>query len=161
MLAQLKTAVLIKEAIKLAFFRRVEYLEHQHLWVRWRAQNSQKQITFFWNSSVKSGSQKEWVFHARNCQETEDLVQRCVLFPSQNSANCLRIEGGVGGPGAQLSKGTSTLECLVWETEASQDLNWQLHPQNPGLKVNSEEPTPGCGPSRQSCKENAISQTGQ
>ena len=33
MLAQLKTVVLIKEAIKLAFFRLVEYLEHQHLWV--------------------------------------------------------------------------------------------------------------------------------
>uniref|UniRef100_A0A4W5PNW4 Electron transfer flavoprotein subunit alpha, mitochondrial n=1 Tax=Hucho hucho TaxID=62062 RepID=A0A4W5PNW4_9TELE len=30
MLAQLKTVVLIKEAIKLAFFRLVEYLEHQH-----------------------------------------------------------------------------------------------------------------------------------
>ena len=32
MLAQLKTVVLIKEAIKLAFFRLVEYLEHQYLW---------------------------------------------------------------------------------------------------------------------------------
>ena len=31
MLAQLKTVVPIKEAIKLAFFRLVEYLEHQHL----------------------------------------------------------------------------------------------------------------------------------
>ena len=41
MLAQLKTVVLIKEAIKLAFFRLVEYLEHQHLWVRLQAQNSQ------------------------------------------------------------------------------------------------------------------------
>jgi hypothetical protein len=30
MLAQLKTVLLIKEAIKLAFFRLVEYLEHQH-----------------------------------------------------------------------------------------------------------------------------------
>ena len=30
MLAQLKTVVLIKEAIKLAFFRLVEYVEHQH-----------------------------------------------------------------------------------------------------------------------------------
>ena len=38
MLAQLKTVVLIKEAIKLAFFRLVEYLEHQHLWVRLQAQ---------------------------------------------------------------------------------------------------------------------------
>ena len=43
MLAQLKTVVLIKEAIKLAFFRLVEYLEHQHLWVRLQAQNGQKQ----------------------------------------------------------------------------------------------------------------------
>ena len=33
MLAQLKTVVLISEAIKLAFFGLVEYLEHQHLWV--------------------------------------------------------------------------------------------------------------------------------
>ena len=47
MLAQSKTVVLIKEAIKLAFFRIVEYVEHQHLWVRLQAQNGQKQITFF------------------------------------------------------------------------------------------------------------------
>jgi hypothetical protein len=47
MLAQLKTIDLIKEAIKLAFFRLVEYLENQNLWVRLQAQNVQKQITFF------------------------------------------------------------------------------------------------------------------
>ena len=47
MLAQLKTVVLIKGVIKLAFFRLVEYLEHQHLWVRLKAQNNQKQRTFF------------------------------------------------------------------------------------------------------------------
>ena len=41
MLVQLKTVVLIKEAIKLAFFRLVEYLVHQHLWVRLQAQNGQ------------------------------------------------------------------------------------------------------------------------
>ena len=45
MLAQLKT-VLIKEAIKLAFFRLVEYLEHQYLWVRLQAQNGQKKCFF-------------------------------------------------------------------------------------------------------------------
>ena len=44
MLAQLETVVLIiKEAIKLDLFRLVEYLEHQHLWVRLQAQNGQKQ----------------------------------------------------------------------------------------------------------------------
>ena len=42
LLAQLKTVVLIKEAIKLAFFRLVEYLEHQHFWVRLQTQNRQK-----------------------------------------------------------------------------------------------------------------------
>ena len=41
MLAQLKTVALIKEAIKLAFFRLVKYLDHQHLWVRLQAQNGQ------------------------------------------------------------------------------------------------------------------------
>ena len=46
MLAQLKTVVLIKEVIKLAFFR-LEYLEYQHLWVKLQAKNGQKQITFF------------------------------------------------------------------------------------------------------------------
>ena len=46
MLAQLKTVVLIKEAITLSF-RLVEYLERQHLWVRLQAQNGQKEITFF------------------------------------------------------------------------------------------------------------------
>jgi hypothetical protein len=39
MLAQLKTVVLVKEAKKLYFFRLIEYLEHQHLWVRLQAQN--------------------------------------------------------------------------------------------------------------------------
>ena len=47
MLAQPKTVVLIKEVMKRAFFRLVEYLEHQHLWVRLQAQNGQKQSTFF------------------------------------------------------------------------------------------------------------------
>jgi hypothetical protein len=47
MLAQLKIVVLIKEAIKLAFFRLVEYQEHQHLCVQLQAQNGQKQSPFF------------------------------------------------------------------------------------------------------------------
>jgi hypothetical protein len=47
MLAQLKTVLMIIEAIKLSFFRLVEYPEHQHLWVRLQAQNGQKQRPFF------------------------------------------------------------------------------------------------------------------
>jgi hypothetical protein len=45
MLAQLKTVVLIKEAIKWAFLRLVEYLEHQRVLLQ--AQNGQKQRPFF------------------------------------------------------------------------------------------------------------------
>ncbi|KAM8953133.1 zinc finger B-box domain-containing protein 1 [Pelodytes ibericus] len=55
--AKLKTVVLIKEPIKLAFFRLLEYPEHQYLWVRLQVQNSQKQRTFFRNSSVCSCSE--------------------------------------------------------------------------------------------------------
>ena len=61
MLAQLKTVVLIKEAIKLFFFKLLEYLEHQHLWVWLPAQNSQKQRPFYWNLSFYSCSEKWWL----------------------------------------------------------------------------------------------------
>ena len=47
MLAQLKTDVMIKKAIKLAFFRLVEYLKHQHMWVQLKAKNGQKQNKAF------------------------------------------------------------------------------------------------------------------
>jgi fumarate reductase subunit D len=88
-LAQLKT-VLIKVAIQLAFFRRVETLKHQHLWVRIQAENGQKQSTFFWNSSVyfcsdmKAISCEKLPRNWRSCRRS-----RCVLLPSQNSANWL------------------------------------------------------------------------
>ena len=47
MLTQLKTVVLIKEEIKLAFFRLAEYLEHQHLWVRLGIYNINNVCTVF------------------------------------------------------------------------------------------------------------------
>ena len=40
-------------------------------------------------------------------------------FTEQRILALTRIERGVGGPGVQLSKRTSTLECLVWETGSS------------------------------------------
>jgi hypothetical protein len=45
------------------------------LWVWLQAQNGQKQITFFWISSVFSCSEKWRLFNLRNCQKTEDLIQ--------------------------------------------------------------------------------------
>jgi hypothetical protein len=49
MLAQLKTVVLIKEAIKLAFFKLVEYLGHQHLGLitcsKWQKNVSSEEAT--------------------------------------------------------------------------------------------------------------------
>ena len=85
--------------------------------------------TFFWNSSVYSCSEKWRLFHARNCQEIEALVQPCVVltFTEQLKLSLTRIERGVGCHGAQLSKRTCTitLECLVWD--ASQVRYWE-HP---------------------------------
>jgi hypothetical protein len=46
---------------------------------------------------------------------------------AQTGSNQNRIEGEVGGPGAQLSRRTSTIECLVLKSDASQVLNWQLY----------------------------------
>ena len=90
MLAQLKTVVLIKEAIKLAFFRLVEYLEHQHLWVRLQAQNGQEQRSFFWSLSVYSYSEKWSLFHARNCWKLKmsyNAVYYFLLRTAQTGSN--------------------------------------------------------------------------
>ena len=62
------------------FFYCVIDCTFQHLWVRLQAQNGQKQITFCWNSSVYSCSEKWRLSHVRNYQETEDLIQHCVLL---------------------------------------------------------------------------------
>ena len=65
MLAQLKTVVLIKEAIKLAF-RLVEYLQHRHLWVRLQAQNGQKYLTSETHESILVLRNEGWEKLPRN-----------------------------------------------------------------------------------------------
>ena len=88
MLAQLKTIVLIKQAKQLSFFRLVVYLEYQHFGVRLQAQNGQKQRL----SSETHQSISVLRIEGYSLQEIakkQDLVQRGVLLPSQNSANCL------------------------------------------------------------------------
>ena len=119
MLAQLKTVVLIKEAIKLAFFRLVEYLEHQHLWVRLQAQNSQKQITFFWNSSVYSCSEKLRLFQARDCQETCTTLCTPPFTQQRKLALMYLSSCSIVHRGLPLLF-LFWLECLVWEKDASQ-----------------------------------------
>ena len=59
MLALLQTFVLIKESIKLSFFKLVEYLEIQHLWVRLQAQNVQKQI-IWWAKEHRHWTEEDW-----------------------------------------------------------------------------------------------------
>ena len=49
----MKTVILIKDAIKLAF-RLVEYLEHQHLWVQLQAQHGQKLVSLFLFGEMKA-----------------------------------------------------------------------------------------------------------
>ena len=91
MLAQLKTVVLIREAIKLAFLW--ASLEHQHFGIWLYSQNGQKKRTFFSNSTVYSCSEKWRLFHARNCQEIEDFLQQCTTpFREQHKWALARIE---------------------------------------------------------------------
>ena len=74
-------------------------------------------------------------------------------FREQQKRALTRIEREVGGPGAQLSKRTSTSEsslrnrCLTGPQLAA-SLNGTRK-----VNVHSEEATPGCWPSRQSGKE--------
>ena len=88
----------------MASFRLVEYLEHQHLWVRLQAQKGQKQRPSF------ETRRSIIVLRSDGYSLQEDLVQCCVLLPSLALTS---IERGVGGPGAQLSKRTSTLKRLI------------------------------------------------
>ena len=87
MLAKLKTVVLIKEQQKLSFFRLVEYPEHQHLWVRLQAQNGQK-LSSETHQSILVLRNEGYSMREIDCEETEDLVQCCILPPSQNN-RCL------------------------------------------------------------------------
>ena len=88
MLAQLKMVVLIKEAVKLSFFRLVEYLEHQHLWVRLQAQNGQKQILF---SSTRQSTLvlRNEGYSMWEIAKKLKISYNAVLLPSQTSANWL------------------------------------------------------------------------
>ena len=67
--------------------------------------------------------------HAQGGIETVILRLPVCTTPirEQHKWALTRIEREVGGSGAQLRKRTSTLESLVWEIDASQVLNWQLH----------------------------------
>ena len=69
MLAQLKTVVLIKEAIKQAFFRLVEYLEHQHLWVWLQAQMAS-------NKDVSSETRQSILILRNEGYSRRDIVKK-------------------------------------------------------------------------------------
>ena len=133
MLAQRKTVVLIREAIKLAF-----------LWASWVSGAS----AFVGSIILSKWPEKEnfllkptglflfWEMKAIPCEK----LPRNWRFPTtvcttpfreQEKWALTRIEREVGGPGAQLNKRTSTLESLVWEIHASQVLNWQPHEMVP------------------------------
>jgi hypothetical protein len=113
MLAQLTTVVLIKEAIKLSSFRLVEYLEHQHLRVRVQAQNGQKQRTSETRQSILVLKNEVYSMQEIAKRPRSRTTLCTTPFTEQLKLVLIRIERGVGGPGAQLSKRTSTLECLV------------------------------------------------
>ena len=118
-----KTVVLIREAIKLAF-----------LWASWVSGASAfvgsiilsnfllklDSLFLFWEMKAIPCEKlpRNWRFPTTVCTTP---------FREQHKQALTRIEREVGGPGAQLSKRTSKLESLVWEIDASQVFNWQLH----------------------------------
>ena len=132
MSAQLEAFLLIKEAMKSA-------------WSMWSIiifgfDYSLKWPENFWNSSVFSCSEKRGLLHARNCQETEDLIKRRVLPPfkekCQTGSNQNRKK--VGGPSAQLSKNKYIL--------LSSRRDWRLT----GAQLVAGTCMEGCWPSRHS-----------
>ena len=117
MLAQLKTVVLIREAIKLVF-----------LW----ASGVSGASAFVGSIILSKWPEKEnfllkldslflfWEMKAIQCKK----LPRNWRFPTtvcttpfriQHKRALTRIEREVGGPGAKLSKRTSTLQSLVWD----------------------------------------------
>jgi hypothetical protein len=82
-LAQLKTVVLIKEAIKLSFFKLVWSISICVFDYRFKMARNKR----------LSSETRQSILVLRNegysMRETEDIIQRCVLLPSQNSANGL------------------------------------------------------------------------
>ena len=129
MLTQWKTVVLIREAIKLAF-----------LWASWVSGAS----SFVGANILSKWPEKDnfllklespflfWEMKVIPCEKLPRNWRFLTMvyttpFREQHTRALTRIEREVGGPGTQLSKRTSTLESLVWEINASQVLNWQLH----------------------------------
>ena len=117
-----------KEIPQINFYQGIP-VETCRFQVRLQAQNGQKQRPFFWNSLVYYFF---WEMKAIPCKKlTRNWRSHTTLcttpFTEQRKLSLTRIEWGVGGPGAQLSQRTSALVCLVWETDASQVLIWQLH----------------------------------
>ena len=62
-----------------------------------------------------------WEMKAIPCEKLPRNWRSCTTVRTIpfTELSLTRIERGVGGPGAQLSKRTSTLVCIVWETDAS------------------------------------------
>ena len=83
------------------------------MWVRLQAQNGQKQRL----SSETRQSILDLRKDGYSMQEIAKKLKISTLyttpFTEQSKPALTRIERGVGSPSAQLSKRTSTLECLV------------------------------------------------
>ena len=147
MLAQLKTVVLIREAIQLAFLRGssvsgASAFVGSIILSKWPEKGNfllkLDSLFLFWEMKAIPCEKlpRNWRFPKTVCTTP---------FREQHKRVLTRIERGVGGPGAQLSKRTSTLESLVWEIDhrSSTDGFIKWYQQNASLNVHSEEVTPG------------------
>ena len=121
MLAQLKTVMLIREA---SWVSGASAFVGSIILSNWPEKDNfllkLDSLFLFWEMKAIPCEKlpRNWRFPTTVCTTP---------FREQHKQALTRIEREVGGPGAQLSKRTSTLESLVWEIDASQVLNWQLH----------------------------------
>jgi hypothetical protein len=77
------------------------------------------------SSEIRQSMFLFWELKAIPCEKCpRNWRSRTTLCTSPFTEQCkrtlTRIESRVGGPGAQLWKRTSTLECVVWETDSPQ-----------------------------------------
>ena len=164
MLAQLKTVDLIKEAIQLVS------LDQLSIWII-RICGFDYRLKMARNKELSSETHQS-IFVLRNeGYSMQEIAKK--LKVSYNAVYYSLHRTAQTGPNQNRKRSESPRCTTEQEVHQSVQLEKQTphksstgsfikqYPQNTSLNVNSEEATPGCWPSRQSCKEKDIFQTGQ
>ena len=128
MLAQLKTVVLIKEAIKLAFYRLVEYLDISICGFDYRLKMARNQdLSSETRQSVLVLRNEGYSMReiAKKLKISHNAVYYSLHRTLQMGSNQNRKRSG--RPRCTTEQEDKYIRVSSLETDASQVLNWQLH----------------------------------